>query len=74
VSFRIVIFTDQAIHRATAGVEVTEAGTLQSPRGVAVREDFFHHQFALAVGVDGVLSVTLGDGEFVRHAVSRAGG
>ncbi len=73
VGLRIVIFADFPVGRTTTGIKVAQASAAQSPRTVAILENPLHHQFAAAIGIDGVLLVRFCDWQFVRHSVSGAG-
>ena len=74
VGFGVVVFADAAVEVAAAGVEVAEEDGLEAEGGFAVAEDAFEHEFAGAVGVDGVLWVGLVHGHEDGVTVGGAGG
>lgn len=59
VGFGVVVLADAAIKVTATSVEVAEEDRLEAKGGFAVAEDALEHEFAGAIGVDGILGVRL---------------
>lgn len=74
VRFRIVEFTDLAGLVGSGGIEVAQAGDMQSVGSAVGFEGIFEGELGGAVGIDGLAGIVFGDGDFDRNAVDGAGG
>ena len=55
MGFRLMILTDQAILRPTAGIEITQHHRAQPPGRFTLPQSTFQHQLAGSIGIDGLL-------------------
>ena len=74
MAFGRVVLADQSVGGAATGIEITEDDMLDAEGLVTVAQDLFQHEFAAAVGVDGLLGMPFVHGNVLRIAEGGAGG
>jgi hypothetical protein len=62
-----------AIGIGSGGIEVAQANGSDPVGNLEILQDLLHHQLALAVGVDGTLRMTFGNGNPLWHPISGTG-
>src|SRR5690606_19669094 len=72
VDLRMMILAELSVRIRAGGVEVSKGRPAQSAGALEVRQRALHGELALAVRIDGLLWMGLGDGGLDRLAVGRA--